>query len=101
MKAAVEKTYLRELILQVEYALDAVQGMNKQLLPPGNTRRFFREAHSLLSHAAAESHILWPSEAPEQDSQRIAAARGAYLREALGIDEHHPLRSRALRDHLS
>jgi uncharacterized protein YcaQ len=96
MREHVEQVYLREILIQADYAILAVQRMN-QLLQDGAPDLFFKEAQALLAHAAAISRILWP---PRASKDRRASARGTHLRDVLGIAEDHPLRTRTLRDHL-
>jgi hypothetical protein len=95
MKPQFEKAYLRELLIQSEYARISVERMN-EILTERNPRLFFREAQVFLSHAAAISRILWPPRA--KDAR--ARDRGEYLRTVLSVPDNHPLRTRTLRDHL-
>ena len=95
MKPRFEKAYLREVIIQSEYALIAEARMN-ELLKEGVPVLFFQAAQGFLSHAAAISRILWP---PRKKDDR-ARGRGEHLRAVLSVTDNHPLRTRTLRDHL-
>ena len=94
MDSHVEEAYLREILIQAEYAVVAVQNMNG-LVDAASPVLFFREAQCLLMHAAAVSRILWP---PAKGSA-VAVARGEHIRAALAVADTHSLRSRTLRDH--
>lgn len=94
MDSHVEEQYLRELLLQADYALVSVQQANA-VLEAGPQPLFFRELHAFLSHAAAISRLLWPP----RDRGR-PAGRAEHLRQVLGIGDGHALERRNLRDHL-
>lgn len=99
MDSQVEKRYLSELLIQSEYALEAVVRMNRALADHG-TGEFFYEAQSFVAHAAAMSRILWPPWVRDNARRERAEGRGVHLRRLLGIGDEHPLRKRSLRDHL-
>ena len=94
-----EEIYLRELLIQCEYALVGVAHM-EALIKDGPAALFFREAQGFLSYAAAVSRILWPPRVPDSSKRQRANSRGSYLRTVLGIGEDHVLHKRTLRDHL-
>jgi hypothetical protein len=123
MNTLLSLVYLGELQQQAEYALNAVQQVNRatrQLRSPsiggadrsGAVAEAFRGIHSFLAHASNMSKLLWPAlprrrtkETEERYRTRLAGVpklrRGSHLRVLLGLDEtDHPLRSRQLRDHL-
>ena len=95
MRPSFERAYLRELLIQAEYALLGVQRMN-ELLQQDAPVLFFREAQGVLSHAAAISRLLWP---PRNKDER-ARTRGEHLRSVLQVPDDHALQARTLRDHL-
>ncbi|WP_224041641.1 hypothetical protein [Cupriavidus respiraculi] len=65
------------------------------------TAPVFANCHSILTHASNISRLLWPIPGKRNDPHRESRAeRGAKLRELLGVGDDHPLRNRALRDHL-
>lgn len=96
MSSGFEDAYLREIVIQGQYALMSVQAMNAILEAKGSAVAFFREAQSFLNQAAAMSRILWP---PKTHTP-TAVARAEHLRKVLEVTESHPLRRRTLRDHL-
>lgn len=124
MEAHVRDVYLFEAVKQCRFGLNAHGGLENVLsrlfkapaVSDFDTRNtlqneVFRSLHSLLTHASNVSRLLWPA-APrrrkdESDSAyatRVAghrpSARAAFLRAAARLAEHHPLRSREIRDHL-
>ena len=96
MKPRFEKAYLRELLIQSDYARTSLERMNEILTGERTPALFFREAQGFLSHAAAISRILWPPRA--KDTR--AKDRGKHLLAVLRVPDNHPLRTRTLRDHL-
>ena len=101
MDRFIECIYLHELITQCENAVAAVERMNVLLTTQQNVAsEFFREASDFLQHTSAASRLLWPPGGSDKARRERANARGGHLRNSLGIDGDHILRSRRLRDHL-
>lgn len=98
MDEHIETIYLRELIQQCQYAIDAVNQMNGclQNKKPGE---FFREAGDFLQHISAVSRILWPPGNRNRIKKKRAKQRGAHLQTKLAIADGHALQARNLRDH--
>ena len=97
----VEQIYLREIIQQCEWAAGAFRRMETVLkVAPPHVSEFFREASSFLQHTAAVSKMLWPGGEKDPARSERAQRRGAHLRRSLGVEGHHPLKSRRLRDHI-
>lgn len=99
MDEFVEGIYIRELLVQCEYAVDAIRRMNEILAARGSPSEFFREAGDFLQHSSAVSRLLWPPGSKNRASKKRAKIRGAHLRQMLKLDDGHILRNRALRDH--
>ncbi len=98
MDEDIEKVYLRELIQQCQYAIDAVDQMN-ECLKNKNPGEFFREAGDFLQHSSAVSRILWPPGNTNRTKKKRAKQRGAHLKAKLAIADGHTLQTRGLRDH--
>jgi hypothetical protein len=96
MDSHIESAYLRELGDECEFALLSLQEMNRAFKERNRTVRFFRCAQDFLQHSGAISRIFWP---PPSAGAR-AKARGAHLKQALGVTDCHPLEKRSLRNHL-
>jgi hypothetical protein len=96
MDSHVESAYLKELGDECEFALLALQEVDRAFKKPFGTAEFFRCAQDFLQHSGAISRIFWP---PSSAGAR-AKARGAHLQQALGVTHRHPLRTRSLRNHL-
>lgn len=99
MDEFIENIYVRELLAQCEYAVDAVRRMNEILTGPGSPSEFFREAGDFLQHSSGISRLLWPPGSTNRVKKKRAKQRGAHLRRMLKVDDGHVLRNRALRDH--
>jgi hypothetical protein len=122
MDRAAAVIFLSETQVQAGFALDAYEMAGRALealntIGAGTVAAWphrdslFRNLHSFLTHASNVSRLLWPgrprqrkAESSIEYRQRLSThprvARGRFLRETLGVMEDHPLRSRALRDHL-
>jgi hypothetical protein len=99
MDEFIEGIYLNELLVQCQYAVDAVKRMNEILASRGGPSEFFREAGDFLQHSSAVSRLLWPPGSTNRANKKRAKRRGAHLRQALKVDDGHVLRNRTLRDH--
>lgn len=99
MDEFIEGIYIRELLVQCQYAADAIQRMNEILGERGNPSEFFREAGDFLQHSSAVSRLLWPPGSMNRTNKKRAKKRGTHLRQALKIDDVHVLMTRTLRDH--
>ena len=100
MKPRFEQAYLHEIVLQAEYVVLSAQQVNRVLQEEADSALVFRELYALVANVAGVARILWPPWIRDPDKRRTAEIRGEHLRQALGIVDNHPLRSRALRDHL-
>lgn len=99
MDEFIEGIYVRELLMQCEYAVNAIPRMNEILASRGNPSEFFREAGDFLQHSSAVSRLLWPPGSKNRASKKRAKIRGVNLRKTLKLDDSHILKDRALRDH--
>src|SRR3990170_3859938 len=99
MDEFIEGIYLRELLVQCQYAVDAVRRMNEILAARVSPSEFFREAGDFLQHSSAVSRLLWPPGSPSRAKKKRAKKRGAHLQQMLKIDDGHVLKTRTLRDH--
>jgi len=99
MDEFIEGIYIRELLVQCQYAVDAIRRMNEVLAARGSSSEFFREAGDFLQHSGAVSRLLWPPGSTNRAKKKRAKKRGAHLRQALKVDDVHVLRARTLRDH--
>lgn len=95
----VEGIYIRELLVQCEYAVEAIRRMNEILEAQASPSEFFREAGDFLQHSSAVSRLLWPPGSNNRASKKRAKIRGAHLQKKLMLEDDHILRNRALRDH--
>jgi hypothetical protein len=95
----IESIYIRELLMQCQYAVDAIRRMNEILAAHDCPSEFFREAGDFLQHSSAVSRLLWPPGSTSRAKKKRAKQRGAHLRRTLKVDDTHMLRTRALRDH--
>lgn len=86
---SLDKLYRMELQTQCDYALFAVDEARKYIKP--DVRRFWYSLQGVLIAVANISKILWPVKKFED--------RGSELRDALGIADDSPLRSRKFRNH--
>jgi len=99
MDEFIEGIYIRELLVQCQYAVDAVKRMNEILTARGSPSEFFREAGDFLQHSSAVSRLLWPPGGTSRTKKKRAKKRGAHLRQTLKVEDGHVLRTRTLRDH--
>jgi hypothetical protein len=99
MDEFIEGIYVRELLVQCQYAVDAIQRMNEILAARGSPSEFFREASDFLQHSSAVSRLLWPPGSTNRAKKKRAKKRGTHLRQALKVDDAHILKTRTLRDH--
>ena len=124
MEEHLQLVYLREVVTQCDFALNAIRGLNN-VLPrmrrdaasgdreARNTlhQEVFRSIHSFLTHASNVSRIFWPApprrNKGESDAEYTArglavkrVARGVALRSTTDLPDDHTLRNRKLRDHL-
>lgn len=82
-----EKLYLVAMVQQLNWAMIAYRSLL-------HAARFYEvddvmmEAHAMITHAMGGSRILWP-----QKGKRRSAERAAYLLQAIGIPEDHPLQA--------
>jgi len=98
--------YLQEMKTQCISVLFALEQFDKRIeecIQPGrfedcNTpnSEVFRALHSLLTHAANVSRLLFPTRKDDKYAQR----RGRRLRDWLGVDDDSPIADRSLRNHL-
>lgn len=107
----VKDIYTMEILLQCQYALNAVRQINANY---NNTRfsanEVFRGIHSFLTHTSNISKLLWPGrplprkgETSQNYKSRCRATeqRGRVLRKTLGLpNDNHVLKNRELRNHL-
>lgn len=99
MNEFIEGIYLRELLVQCEYAVDTVKRMNEILAARASPSEFFREAADFLQHSSAVSRLLWPPGSTDRAKKKRAKKRGVHLRQVLHVDDAHVLKTRTLRDH--
>ena len=99
--------YLQEIQAQCRMAIIAFDSLSQWPTgyPSGRTHEegavkaaaFFRDVHSMLTHAGVISRLLWPAGRQQETRQQ----RAAELRELLGLpSSKHLLCDRALRDAL-
>ncbi len=101
-----ESIYLQEVKTQCNSVLFALEQFNKRIEEVTQPGRFedrdtpssevFRALHSLLTHAANISRLLFPT----RTSDRYAQRRGKRLRVLLGVRDDSPIADRSLRNHL-
>lgn len=101
-----ELIYLQEVKTQCNSVLFALEQFDERIqevtqrsnLEGRNTpsSEVFRALHSLLTHAANISRLLFPSRKGDQYAQR----RGQKLRDLLSVDDASPIADRSLRNHL-
>ena len=124
MEEHLQLVYLREVVTQCDFALNAIRGLNN-VLPrmrrdaasgdweTRNTlhQEVFRSIHSFLTHASNVSRIFWPAPPRRNKAESEAdytarslatrrVARGVALRSTTGLSDDNTLRNRTLRDHL-
>lgn len=95
-----ERIYREEIASECQHALRAIQGINATLEHRAEVPLLFYHLHSFISHVAAVSRILWPPLKGDAPAKARAKARGEHLCSVLGVDDAHPVASRALRNHL-
>ena len=98
--------YLQEVKTQCSSVLFALEQFNKRLqefTQPGKledrntpSSEVFRALHSILTHAANVSRLLFPNRKRDEYAQQ----RGKKLRDVLGVDDDSPIADRSLRNHL-
>ena len=87
LKPLVEMALISEIALQAKLAEMA----GKELPKASSSLEFWSAIQSILSASANVSKILWPV-------KKSRKARGEYLRNLLGIEEHHLLSDRSIRN---
>ena len=114
--------YVGEIKKQCEFGLAAVKYLNHALQQIHNRdlgreeqqfyhSEVFRQIHSLLTHASNVSRMFWPplpkqkqNETEQDYENRLLkidkVVRGRVLKDEYGLNDHNPLKNRALRDHL-
>lgn len=98
--------YLQEIKTQCRSVLFALDQFNKRIEEFTQPSAFgdhetpssevFRALHSVVTHAANVSRLLFPSRKRDEYAQQ----RGETLRELLGVDSSSPILDRSLRNHL-
>lgn len=96
--------YLEEVRNQASMADLGRQDINAQLSAEHGERamdRLFLGVQTLVNAAAMISKLLWPTgKALDEDYGHLTQHRAAYLRSSLQVNDHSPLRTRAIRNAL-
>lgn len=87
--------YIRALGFAAERALHAFNRFAKAIQDDSHHPNVVASLQEALSHCAAVSRFFWPAV-----KNKLAVARAKTLREAFGIGDDSPLRSRAIRNHV-
>jgi hypothetical protein len=86
--------FLREITLQLRYAIEAVDRFHGAARDnDAEPIDLFRALDDFVHHLARVSLLLWPVKSADQ-------ARGAELRQVTSVEDGSPLSSRDLRNHL-
>jgi hypothetical protein len=97
----IDRAFLGEVLSQAEYCLDPGSSLQASLTA-GSVDSTYRALHSLLSHAANLSKLLWPAATKDKAKAAVMQGRAARLLNKLSLQAHIApiLSNRDLRNHL-
>lgn len=93
-----ERIYLDQIIEDCDMFKISIQKFNETLQQKESDP--FIHATAAIQKAAAVSRMFWPPYTRNEISRARAAVRGEKLRSSLNLNDQHPIKCRALRDHL-
>ena len=111
MDNALLRIYLTQIAIECDNGMFAVDGIQKTLKEMSefdidapiedspSTYLVFFHAKVLVNSAAGVSRMLWPPGPRRNGDKKRSKERGKALRDTLGVDDTHLLKTRTLRDH--